>query len=475
MKKSAMAAILLAGFALAGAQCDSTTGNSSGNSTAEGPNPGMTDPDQVAWQLFVQVTTPASEGLTFMGWASDTDTFQPNALWPSGEATKDGLDARPAVIPTIGKTGSSMLGAPRRPTAADTPEAAPDAATNTQSAPDAAATNAQAPASGANPAPAAPASTRAVAGAAPSPTVPGNSLENFPPPPTTEPGASSFLIEEVRRNQAAFNYIVNNNLNSLSGLKAAFASTMTVSFPTDSIEVKTNWLPVSQLKTYYPTAQASDFYVTKENGVDYALLAMHINSKQVPNWTWATFEHQLNPGRCDYMGCHDTFGATVPDVPAADNQGANQGTTYANCEKTPALQAMMTGAGLPAVLANYCLKGSQTDWTDNNGLAVRVANSVTEYTFAQLGSCMTCHGMANFDADGKPTTQAGFDPNAHIGPIDPKYYWNLAGGGGPPYYEGQPGITRRAVSADFVWSIPFCAYDDVTNPQQPAASNCAGK
>jgi hypothetical protein len=473
MRKLAMAAILLAGFALAGAQCDNSAGNGSGNSTAEGPNPGMTDPDQVAWQLFTQVTTPAGGGLTFQGWASDTDTFQPNAQWPTGAATQDGLDARPAVIPTIGKTGSSMLGAPRRPTA----DAAPDAKGAA-----AATTNAQAPAAEAAPAEGdsatnaqAPASTRAVASAAAPAPAPGNSLENFPPPPTTEPGASSFLIEEVRRNQPAFDYIVSNNLNSLSGLKTAFANTMTVSFPVDAIEVKTNWLPVSQLKTYYPTAQASDFYVTKENGVDYALIAMHINSKQVPNWTWATFEHQLNPGRCDYMGCHDAFGATVADVPAADNQGANQGTTYANCEKTPALQAMMSGAGLPAVFANYCLKGAQTEWTDNNGLAIRVANSVTEYTFAQLGSCMTCHGMANFDENGKPTTNAGFDPNAHIGPIDPKYYWNLAGGGGPPYYEGQPGITRRAVSADFVWSIPFCAYDDVTNPQQPAASNCAGK
>ena len=466
MKKSAMAAILLAGFALAGAQCDNSTGNSSGNSTAEGPNPGMTDPDQVAWQLFTQVTTPAGSGLTFMGWASDGDTFKPNAQWPTGAATQDGIDARPAVIPTIGQTGSSKLGAPRRPTADAAPAAEGAPAANAQAPAAEAATNTQAPA----------ASTRTAAAAAPAPApTSGNPLEIFPPPPTTEPGNSSFLIEEVRRNQPAFNYIVSNNLNSLSGLKAAFANTMTVSFPTDAIEVKTNWLPVSQLATYYPTAQASDFYVTQENGVDYALIAMHINSKQVPNWTWATFEHQLNPGRCDYMGCHDAFGATVPDVPAADNQGANQGTVYANCEKTPALQAMMTGAGLPAVFANYCLKGSQTEWTDNNGLAIRVANSVTEYTFAQLGSCMTCHGMANFDANGKPTTNAGFDPNAHIGPIDPKYYWNLAGGGGPPYYEGQPNITRRAVSADFVWSIPFCAYDDVTNPQQPAASNCANK
>jgi hypothetical protein len=36
-----------------------------------------------------------------------------------------------------------------------------------------------------------------------------------------------------------------------------------------------------------------------------------------------------------------------------------------------------------------------------------------------------------------------------------------------------PGLTQVATSADFIWSIPFCAIDDTQNP--PAQSNCFGK
>ena len=40
-------------------------------------------------------------------------------------------------------------------------------------------------------------------------------------------------------------------------------------------------------------------------------------------------------------------------------------------------------------------------------------------------------------------------------------------------FQGWNGLTRTGTSADFVWSIPFCAIDDTQNPVQP--SNCAGK
>jgi hypothetical protein len=30
-----------------------------------------------------------------------------------------------------------------------------------------------------------------------------------------------------------------------------------------------------------------------------------------------------------------------------------------------------------------------------------------------------------------------------------------------------PGLTRTGTSADFVWSIPFCAIDDTQNPPPP--------
>ena len=52
------------------------------------------------------------------------------------------------------------------------------------------------------------------------------------------------------------------------------------------------------------------YHVNKaSDGKEYALVAMHVISKLVPNWTWATFEHRDNPGRCDVLGCRDAFGA----------------------------------------------------------------------------------------------------------------------------------------------------------------------
>ena len=48
--------------------------------------------------------------------------------------------------------------------------------------------------------------------------------------------------------------------------------------------------------------------------VQYALVSFHLISKMVPNWSWATFEHMNNPGRCDVLGCNDTFGANPSTV-----------------------------------------------------------------------------------------------------------------------------------------------------------------
>jgi hypothetical protein len=36
-----------------------------------------------------------------------------------------------------------------------------------------------------------------------------------------------------------------------------------------------------------------------------------------------------------------------------------------------------------------------------------------------------------------------------------------------------PGLTRTGTSADFVWSIPFCAIDDTVTPPKPG--RCVGK
>ena len=288
--------------------------------------------------------------------------------------------------------------------------------------------------------------------------------------PAVPPGQGA--LEESRRNLDAFNFIKDNNLYKVTGLIAAFGKTIT--FPVGAIEVKANWMLVSDIPAFslgrVTLADVPKLYHvnTGSDGQQYAFVSMHIISKAVPNWTWATFEHQFNPSRCDILGCRDSFGAQVPVVQPSPTAG--QG--YPPCAKTPALTAMIAAANWDPAFANYCLKGSQTDFTDNTGLDMRLGNSVTENGFVEQSSCMTCHGRAAWDKTGAATTGGGFDQNgAPLGPIPPTWYWSFSSQ--PPIYQGMPGLTQVATSADFIWSIPFCAIDDTQNP--PAQSNCFGK
>lgn len=362
------------------------------------PNPALNAPDELSWQLFVQVTAGAGgTNALFETWASDTDTFQEHPQFP---AVPTPLSLHAPVVPSEGRL-----------------------------------------------------SLQANGGLVPA----------VPPNPN--------IGEETRRNQAAFDFIVQNNLYRVSGLRTAFGKTL--SFPINAVEVKANWLPVSMIPSFTLGRVTSQdvpkvFHVnTGSDGKQYAMVSMHVISKLVPNWTWATFENRLNPGRCDLLGCRDAFGAQQAFVPPNPQQG--QG--YPDCSKTPALTALFPSSGWDPAFGNYCLKGSQTDFTDNTGLAVRLGNSVTEDGFVQQSSCITCHGRAGFDANGRATSSAGFDANgAPLGPIQPNWFWSFSGS--PPIYQGMPGLTRVGTSADFVWSIPFCALDDTITPPK---RHCVGK
>ncbi|WFU07381.1 hypothetical protein QA648_35620 (plasmid) [Rhizobium sp. CB3171] len=292
------------------------------------------------------------------------------------------------------------------------------------------------------------------------------------------PPDTSATLEETRHNRPVFDFIVQNNLYKRSGLKAAFGKTL--SFPIDSIEVKANWIPIEQVPKWtnnqVSVTDAPKFFHINSNSANkkFALVAMHVITKQVPNWTWATFESRFNPGRCDTIGCHDSFGAKDANVMPQPNKHGQQ---YPDCVKTPELAAMLAKADIEPAYTNYCLKGSQTDFVDNTGLDTRLGNSVTEDGFVPTSSCLSCHGRAAFDSNGAATSVAGFinvnvnPPIGPLGPLLPSWYWTFTGQ--PPISQGSPGLTRFGTSADFVWSIPLCAIDDSTNPPQP--SGCSGK
>jgi hypothetical protein len=386
-----ISAMLVIGMAFAG--------NAYGQAVKD-PDPALNNPDKVSWELFVQVTKPAAttgnNNVVFETWASDEDTFQQNPLFPG------------STTPPVCATGPAV-------------EAAAPAGAGVQ-----------------------------LAGSSPK-ILKVPALQRLAPPkPGGQLEATVGGSEEVRRNQATFNFIYCNKLYTQTGLKAAFAAGKPISLPIESIEVKANWVPASSVEQLlYHVNTASD-------GKQYALVSMHIISKQVPNWTWATFEHRNNKGRCDFIGCRDDFGAAVPLVKAHGTVGQQ----YPACAKTDVLKAMFNAAGLPALWQNYCLKGSQVDFTTATGVPTLLGNSVTENGFVNTSSCLSCHSRASVLASGEDAQGAGFmtpptpdlcptgSPCSPNGTPNPAWFWNNP---------GTPNQTMKAMQTDFIWAIPLNA------------------
>jgi hypothetical protein len=231
--------------------------------------------------------------------------------------------------------------------------------------------------------------------------------------------ADGCIREEVRRNWAAFRYFVSNDLASKAGLARAFERGAAIDPPADSIQVKADWVKVEDLARWMKldASEVRRAYATRteDGGEAYALVGLHLNSKRWKDWLWATFEHRMNPGRCDDIGCHDAFGAALPDILPRD--AANE--DYGPCAKTATLIAMFANAGLGPVWLNYCLKGAQVAFKAKDGAPVRLGNSVVDRINGHFpmtsSSCMSCHALAAFDRNGEAAATPVDDP---IGAVD---------------------------------------------------------
>ena len=323
--------------------------------------------DMVAWETFVQVTAPSgnpqAKAVEFETWASDEDIYVTSPpTWPKAGATK--------------QLRSSLLG-----------------------------------------------NLTLRHGVRPQIIAPDQCTQNYDKTAARNAGftETGCIGEEVRRNWASFQYIVSNQLYSIVGLKNAFGSSLKVDLPADAIEVKADWIRMSDAAAWYQMTEQqvrNTFYtnVATSGAVtsEFALVSFHFSSKQIKNWVWADFEHQLNPGRCDDTGCHDQFGATIADVES--KTPPNQ--RYGECKKSPAVQAMFANGGIDAVWQNYCLKGSQIDFVQD-GKNIILGNSVIERINAGVpvlqSSCITCHAYASFDSTGN--TGGPPSPPA-VGPVN---------------------------------------------------------
>jgi hypothetical protein len=284
--------------------------------------------------------------------------------------------------------------------------------------------------------------------------------------------------EEVHRNRATFDYIVNNGLWYQQGIAAFVAKGAPANFPADSIEVKGNWIPINE-------SQKSKYHWNYDmSGKLWGLVAMHISSKALPNWFWSTFEWVDNPGRCDYIGCQDCFGYTPSYVPSNDcppnaDCTGSVGQVYKQpATMTPGLQALFVKAGYTGdwltQYSNYRLKGSMTNFTTPTGQPILLGNSVTESSFLQTASCMTCHARAAVNADGssafpffgeapslplQAATPAQYQTQqrTYHGTPDPNWFTRYADNLNLKTGVFTGTVTSLATQMDFVWAIPFQA------------------
>ncbi|WP_375786910.1 hypothetical protein ACE10Z_04820 [Bradyrhizobium sp. Pha-3] len=250
--------------------------------------------------------------------------------------------------------------------------------------------------------------------------------------------------EEVRRNQTSFDFIVNSNLYYREGITDAVKAQKQLSFPPEAIELKAVWKPLDGA----PASQKARYYVNKTaDGREFGLVGLHIMTKALPNWTWATFEQTDNPGRCDIIGCHDAFGAAAD---TKSNDQPNKG--YPECKHTAALDKLFADAGLnEGFWGFYCLKGSQVDFADQSAWGTRLGNSAIESGFVDTSSCMSCHSRSALNGTVKAKFSGGFnsDGSGPIGFPEASTFFNVR----PPVDFKAPRPTYQFLPMDFVWSF----------------------
>ena len=344
--------------------------------------------DAFIWRLLTEFAAPVLSSrpspVVFETWASDEDTFSTTPHWPGPGEPK--------------KLHASVLGSMTSPAIKSPLQSSIDVPCAT----------------------------------------PGNAaVGGFPTSGTPKP----CIAEETKRNRPQYDYIVSNNLNTKAGLAAAFAKSFVVAMPTTAISVKADWVPVQTLLQWIPQLGNIGniqklYYTTTAASVEYALVALHVSSRQNPNWVWGTFEHQMNPGRCDSIGCFDSFGAVIPAV--FPNKSAVN-TQYGACPKTPPLKALMTKANLSSVWENYCLKSTEVTYTAADGTPYALGNSVIERIVGNgtvsASSCIACHVYASFGSTGSPTAAA-----TAMLPYNPT---------GNPI----PGVLAGSLQFDFMWGV----------------------
>lgn len=243
---------------------------------------------------------------------------------------------------------------------------------------------------------------------------------------------------DVLLNDAAVDYIKRNDLFSATGQAGFVASQHTFDFPKDAKEIKIQWTEIN-------AGDANRYYSYKDrSGKVWGIVGIHLSTKDIPKWFWATLEH------VDNYASNATY---KPTFQSRDTFGYPSGV-----DRPPSagLRKLFAKYHLNRVWLNYRLGGSQTSYTDSAGRPTYLGNNRIEgrvHPKPETVSCMTCHANSTVPLNGLH----GLPPFTFTsGPPNPADFFSLDAAGNRT-------IPIR-IQRDFVWSLAGAR--DPSDPSQ---------
>ncbi len=257
----------------------------------------------------------------------------------------------------------------------------------------------------------------------------------------------TFGLEEVVLNKSTYDYVVENNLYNRNGQLELYNSEYQINFPKESIELKVKWRKIPD--TPYDKARYHYQYIetVNKNVVSrdlYGLVSIHMTSRILKRWFWATFEHidnrsQKHPGDDGWL------------LPTRD-RFACKNAPY-DCEQAP------TNIGLEGTKWEYfLLRGSQTEYVDEYGDPTLLANSNVERGFQLSSSCITCHSLASIGPINPADSSLYFVDFLYFSPLK-KFDGGIFGGKGrvgvpdSNLFNLPDSVGGKMKRNDFVWSL----------------------
>ena len=259
------------------------------------------------------------------------------------------------------------------------------------------------------------------------PGAPNTNCNKAGAPPPNQPNL--IICEEVRENGATEDYIAGTNLWNRFGQQQAAADKDDVQFPRPAVEIKSDWIQLSSIGyscSSLPPGFTDTIHVETIDGDCFALAGMHLISKLIDKWIWATFEPQnsiTNPFRCQVLGCDDPFGSRP-----AKSQGANT-------QLSRKLAALMDAANLAPEWRNYRLDAVQTDFFAPKLLGNSIIEGENVGMDLKQASCISCHAVSSVKSDATDGINL------------------LAAMTNPPVGAPQPLPSNDWIHRDFVWSL----------------------